>query len=206
MNGPAADIDVDLGGTCRVAIMMHGHQAAKLAAVVGRFRELEAEWAEQEITRLVKDRQLEGQDARRIAAASAVALRPKLWPTQDIVLEQLIRARLTQPDVADLQGPLADPQEEKMLRLPGKRPGSATRRFSTEVGATLPVELVVAGRRAAWRLSGGAESELRTLLAQRRNPEARMTQWAYRTVRKALVARIVTWADLVRDAIDRFEV
>lgn len=140
--------------------------------------------------------------AERRAAAAAIELRPERWPGQDALLEQAIRERLARSDVAELQGPLEDPDDERALRLPGRRPGSPTRSFPARITATLPAAMIVSGRRAAWRLSGGAEGDLRALLALYRNKE--INQRAYRKARAPLLTTLVTWADLVREAIDDY--
>jgi len=204
MNAPSSTgNDVVTGGRWRVTLHVYQGQADRVNSWSQAMRTLEAEWVWAETRRLVAAEGLGHQKALRRASAAAVQLRPERWPVQDALLEQAIRARLAQPDVVDLQGPLEDPEADKALRLPGRRPGSPTRSFPAQIAVTLPVDLVVSGRRAAWRLSGGAEEALRVLIAQYDNKE--ISQSAYRKARKPVVETLVTWADLVREAIDSHE-
>jgi len=200
---PGTDNHVVIGTKWRVTVHLYTPQADRVRSWARSMQILEAEWVRAEARRLVTSEGLGQTAAERRAAAAAIELRPERWPSQDALLERAIRGRLARSDVAGLQGPLEDPEDERALRLPGRRPGSPTRSFPVKIAATLPAALIVSGRRAAWRLSGGAEGDLRALLALYRNKK--INQRAYRKGRAPLLTALVTWADLVREAIDGYE-
>lgn len=201
---PADSITGNSIGTWDVTVRMHKPLLHRLHGMVERYCDLEDVWVDEEVDRLVRRNKLDANEALRRAEAAAIILRPGRWLRQDEVVEYLLLMRLVQPDVADLQGELEDPEVENQLRLPGRRLGSNNRKFDAGITVTLPVDMVLRARRAAWRLSPkGVEDKLLQLRVSFES--GKITYHRYRTERAKLIGDVVTWSDLVRQAIEWYD-
>jgi hypothetical protein len=197
-------INVDTIRTQRAVLSIYTQQYEIIAMMAARFRGMEATWVAMETQRLELYEHLDFKSAKKIARAAAIPQRPAKWPGIDGVVERLLRQRLAEADVADLQDELLNPDDEAALRLPGRRPGTPDAGYQVKLAVTLPVSIVAGARRAAWRLSGGTLVELRELFERYKDDEAGLSYRQYRKARAGLAAQVITWADLARQAINRY--
>lgn len=183
-------------GTARVTIAVRADMEQRLLRLAEHHRvELRRAWHADAETRK-RDGVPPGR-ARAAARAAVAAVRADRWPTLDTLVERAVRQRLTEPDLRELAGPLDDPAEEAELRLAGRWPGSGTENYHGQIAVTLPADLIDAGRRAAWRTSRPTILRLRELRTTCPRRE-------YLQRRAEATGSVLTWADIVRQALDRY--
>ncbi|GGM82651.1 hypothetical protein GCM10012275_61540 [Longimycelium tulufanense] len=117
-------------------------------------------------------------------------------------MELLVRVRLAEPDVADPQGPLLDEGGGGCAAAGGAAEGHVERGLSGAGG-----DHAAGGDGAGWAPGGAARELLGLWEAKRAHDEGLASAAAYQRIQEELVKghRTVTWADLVRQAVERYE-
>ena len=171
-----------------VTVMIFARQAARFDLLKKR-QELE----ERATLAALEEEGKERREARKIVAR----MRPREWPPIESYVAAAVDQRLCEPDLAGPWRPLTD-DERAELALSGRWPGPGLGGL-VQRNYSLPEELVIRLRTAAWRMSEDALRELR----RRRLLGAAVLglDETQRLQRAELVARLYPVPRIVREAL-----